>query len=96
MSEHTPLPWYTAEKARWQADVRFVRTSYDSSGVIGCCGDLDAEFIVRACNAHDELLAAGKAFVEDYLGYINSDDYDLPDPRALLAAIAKAEGKSDG
>jgi hypothetical protein len=51
--------------------------------------------IRRAVESHDELLAAGKAFVEDYLGYINSDDYDLPDPRALMDAIAKAEGESD-
>jgi hypothetical protein len=51
-----------------------------------------AEMIVRAVNSHAELLAAAEAFAADFDAYINSDDYDLPDPSALRAAIAKAKG----
>jgi hypothetical protein len=54
-----------------------------------------ADELAECRDVAKDLLSAGKAFVEDYLGYINSDDYDLPDPRALMDAIKKAEGKSD-
>lgn len=46
--KHTPGPWYVAEKARFQGDVRFVRTSTDSSGIIGVTNDHDAHFIAAA------------------------------------------------
>lgn len=62
------------------------------------CGwptDEDAAFIVRACNAHDDLLAACKALVDyrDRAGALGfqlekADDYI----NQLRAAIAAAEG----
>jgi hypothetical protein len=38
------------------------------------------------------LLKEAAAFVADFEAYINSDDYDLPDPSELLASIARATG----
>jgi hypothetical protein len=103
MSKHTKSPWRVAEKARWQADVRFVRTSDDGSGVIGCCGDDDAEFIVCACNAHDELLEACREAIRtieaDQERMVKAGVFEVEDGDCqaatliqLHAAIAKAEG----
>lgn len=58
---------------------------------------VDAEFIVRACNAHDDLLEAAKKAIKTMNFYMKSDldrrmvDCDTFDE--LSAAIAKAEGK---
>ena len=85
-AKHTPLPWKVdfADEPHWPIGYapgypvcRMVR------GPVGADGEdrANAAFIVRACNAHDDLLAAAKMAVKregDYLG-------------ALDAAIAKAE-----
>lgn len=78
------------EDATWPSRTEVIAEVCDGEPGIA---EADARFIVRACNSHDELLAACKAFVDDFIGYINSDDYDLPDPTALKAAIAKAEAE---
>lgn len=57
----------------------------------------NAEFIVRACNAHDDLLAALKAMLSEY-GDVGDESIlaeDEPNHPVILAhaAIAKAEGK---
>jgi hypothetical protein len=44
--------------------------------------------------AAPELLAEAELFVSDFVAYLEADDYDLPDPSALIAAIAKAKGPS--
>lgn len=46
----------------------------------------NAEFVVRACNAHDDLLAACEALM-------NSLPYDKPAVAQAKAAIAKARGE---
>lgn len=62
--------------------------------------EADAKFIARACNAHDDLLAACKASQNWMREYVTQHCVD--DPLAdgevslfnqLTAAIAKAEGK---
>jgi len=60
----------------------------------------DAEFIVRACNSFDDLLAAAKAFVswvDDCWDSWAINDRDTPkakaDYEAAKAAIARAEAK---
>jgi hypothetical protein len=47
----------------------------------------NAEFIVRACNAHDDLLAALERYMSKGLRGITIADYDI-----ARAAIAKAKG----
>lgn len=96
---HTPLPWMTrksyggdgciithADKAPNEAHI--TDTSNDEVFI----SKEDAEFIVRACNSHYELLAALKEAEADVLdngGY--KEDYE---PLVQLrAAIAKAEGE---
>ena len=38
------------------------------------------------------LLAEAESFLTDFEQYIDNDDYDLPDPSGLRAAIARAKG----
>ncbi len=67
----------------------------------------NAEFIVRACNAHYELIEAMRPFVTDWAdknGWTDTacrndrvvDWFGPSDFRRVTAAIAKAEGRSNG
>ena len=86
MSKHTPLPW--------QADGEVVYTTVGEDETVADCWEAsDAEFIVRACNAHDELLAACKA-MQIVLRSGPTTGKDLSYELGLArAAIAKAEGE---
>lgn len=76
------------------------------AAVYGCDADpesgrlvmrANAEFIVRACNSHDELLAALKGLHDDIAEYArinNLGGFDNHWMKAARAAIAKAEGHS--
>lgn len=74
----------------WSVSVRWSRNRADNPYA-------DAEefaaFIVAACNAHDELVAALKWFIDDIDGtYTVMIDFDANVARAR-AALAKAEGQ---
>lgn len=87
--QHTPTPW---------------EVSGEENGIITIRGDIergrlfavadtvkwtDAEFIVRAVNAHDDLVAAGEAALRLlYKEYANSVEASN-----LFKALNKAEGK---
>ncbi len=71
MSNHTPLPWETqmGEEAReinsspatgqsWKAIANVPANDLGSAEVTDDEATANAQFIVRACNAHYELLAA--------------------------------------
>jgi hypothetical protein len=49
----------------------------------------EAQFIVRACNCHDQLVAALKGFVE-YAEACDDDSVELDRARAALAAAEAA------
>ena len=57
-TEHAPLPWTST----WAGEV------LDAHGLFRIEADsvADAEFIVRACNSHDALVQALKAFLEKW------------------------------
>jgi hypothetical protein len=90
--KHTPLPW------RYQDDDTF--DLLDNKRIVGANlispalvfgglareSEANAEFIVRACNAHYEMLEALKS-VRRYLEQINVTSHQLN------VAIAKAEGR---
>lgn len=99
MSEkHTPGPW-TVRRSRGVMGVSVERWAIDGppQGLAGrwwvCTAESDeptdeanAEFIVRACNSHDDLLAALKELLED-------PDYQIAiggNPRAVDAMLARA------
>ena len=55
--------------------------------------DANAQFIVRACNAHEELLAACKWLsAQRAADHEQTEDEAVPDN--IRAAIAKAEGRA--
>ncbi len=107
--EHTPLPWILTWTDFERGGSRFnIDFSHDSAngdkatgniflgdGQRGSHGRANAEFIIRACNAHEEMLEALKDMTElvDCL-------YEVSPPHLIRArfakaraAIAKAEGR---
>lgn len=106
MSKHTPVPWRVS--GGFNMKVR----AGESTEIADCAGDdapktasecaANAAFIVRACNAHDDMLAACRSavvYLHEFLkGWAGKErreqaDHDLIDP--IRQAIAKATGASD-
>lgn len=84
---HTPTPW--------TVDGVWIESAGDTIAEVWV--DANAAFIVRACNSHDELLAALKAIVGlanetiDGAGIHYTFDLRSPLADAARAAIARAE-----
>lgn len=98
MSEHTPGPWRVRGRTKIRGTVLGMRykiadVCYPESG-----GEYErretkanAEFIVRACNAHEELVAAVDAAAR-YFEARNLGEPAHELQARLVAALAKAEG----
>ncbi len=118
-TKHTPGPWDVQNKgtlgcrsARHEVVAGINRDGSKNLPTIVRMPDLseasyaNAAFIVRACNAHDDLLAACKSLFSDVLAVVEAlSEIDGPccefptsNTRIVLAqtweAIAKAEGKT--
>lgn len=102
---HTPTPWKLENGHSIIADHPFkgapVATTYkladNGRAQQQIPQEANASFIVRACNAHDELLAAATSAL-NLMRMTYSHATDIPKAAdtvlpALEAAIAKAEGK---
>ncbi len=90
---HTPGEYYVAERAYWQGDVRFIRTSFDKSGVIGLTSDNDAPLFSAAPNLLEacELALENLKSICQALGeYTQPQDVEVWNK--LEAAIKKARG----
>lgn len=86
-TNHTPLPWTFQENRSGMISNDVI--GHDRNTVACYVGSKNAAFIVKACNAHYELLSAITFILSD----LNSKlDYEARE--ILLAAIAKAEGKN--
>lgn len=95
MSKHTPIPW--------SVDHNCTSFIIDADGVTVAQveDDADAEFIVRACNSHDDLLEALKELVklddEGEQAFVDMGiqrEPEHPSIRKARSAIAKATGAS--
>jgi hypothetical protein len=68
MTEHTPTPWGTDDPyivyAQVGDDIVCLAKTYDDLDTAYPVAVADAAFIVKACNAHDELVAAVKPFAK--------------------------------
>lgn len=96
--KHTPTPYFTDGKRIWKdcgayksaiADVHQSGTPEDAKSI----QESNAAFIVRACNAHDELVEALEKLMHhidnDFEGSgVNDEIYHV-----ALAALAKARGE---
>lgn len=98
--DHDPLPWTVDEIGGDRANL-YVLNACDLvvAKVVGWPeADMTrqpketAEFIVRACNSHDELVAACKALVEWATDFEADDERTTSVLNRAVAAIAKAEG----
>lgn len=89
---HTPTPWHWKRYKTSMGKMMATIGGSDRLGaMIACVKPENAEFIVRACNAHEELLAALEA-LEPFFSQVEAHGgrkaVQLADE-----AIAKAEGK---
>lgn len=88
MAEHTPTPWKASGNGihkgiRCVATTDYIDRRSGEEFKEACA---NAEFIVRACNAHDDLLAACEAICGVFEGQEDAPLYVLK----ARAAIAKA------
>jgi hypothetical protein len=97
MSKHTPTPWFA-----YQSLSENTWTVQYSGGWIARVldvephrhGQANAEFIVRACNSHEDLLEALK-LAHDHLAvtHIDIDGSKTKELLQIEAALDRAEGK---
>jgi len=90
--KHTATPWKIGKSYTTEIAIR----ECDTNDCVAVCCDLledemkaNAEFITRACNAHDELVEA----LKDVVHTLQIDGYSGYQIRRASKAIAKAEGK---
>ena len=94
MSEHTPTPWeWDKRPPEWLVGPNDEPVIIPDEETI--ITDADREFIVRAVNAHDDMLEALKSVVKgsfraDSTGYQHLELDVMP---VVKAAIAKAKGE---
>lgn len=84
---HTPTPWHVDEFGRLNTETLAAKYPSEHLGLIN--NPEDAEFIVRACNAHEDMLEALK-LVATGKPETELETYIIG---KVKAAIAKAEGK---
>jgi hypothetical protein len=107
ISQHTSTPWKTKRNNAINLDgvkYRIVWSKAENGSCLDIAyvvtlgpdeGNADAEFIVRAVNAHDSLLAVCKE-LEESAAYWSEYDTPLGIVDRLRAAIAKAEPAVEG
>ncbi len=96
-SEHTPTPWKFKQEMKTGMFLVIGPQNEDIAVVDEGFGGGDTQFIVRAVNAHDDLVAAAQnarnvlaALITGDLKGVKADSAAL---LALRSALAKAEGK---
>ena len=86
MSAHTPTPWFSDETLIFVPDLNNDLAGIDIAEAKRAA---DAAFIVRACNAHDDLVAALRRAVEAAEARMPCATF-LDDARAALAKAGAA------
>ena len=92
-TKHTDLPWELYDTAGHAAHGQTAIYSKANGKDIAIIyeGDINAEFIVRACNSYEDMLEAcrrhKKQIIENYGNAVWDANWDH-----MEAAIAKAEG----
>lgn len=92
-TKHTPGPWMVGDDARLPTGRTIRSTKRIYIADVEC--EANAAFIVRAVNAHADLVAACKGLIDDLADAINGD-YSESDFAELVSdakvALARAEG----
>jgi hypothetical protein len=95
----TPGPWRICDDADVvDARGRYVATAHDATSDVGTAVEYaNAEFIVRACNSHDALLAALEACQAELYRVTSERNASSPHSDMIVcdarAAIAQARGE---
>jgi hypothetical protein len=94
MNTHTPGPWH-AEACENNGTLVYHRVVAGDSLICGVYGsqEANAAFIIRACNAHEELLAACELFTKaahDARDALNGAGLACPSSIAFAAEQARA------
>lgn len=109
-TKHTPTPWQTNEGGDGGWFIWNSNGGISTKDLVATCvgrvnpdhrdpkvAAADAAFIVRACNAHDDLLTNLKGAIAAHDAWAASSDYDgSPEPDYVTAgrmAVANAEGR---
>lgn len=86
---HTPTPWHHTGKATLRgADGDYIATLENNGRRAG-----NAAFIVRAVNAHDELVAALKEAIGELNDYAEDRGGEIYNNPRFNAILLKAEGQ---
>ena len=83
MSKHTPTRWYKSGEAIFQVGTGAPITDELRPG--------DAAFIVRAVNAHDELMEVARIIIDSLSLYAPSAPSDLLEKARAALATAREE-----
>lgn len=93
--KHTPTPWHVVNGTQIRDELMPFDKDESCTALIATAGsEHDSEFIVRACNSHDQLVASLKEMTEEFEGAIpdhrNADMYEVYN-RAIAALAAAGE-----
>jgi len=97
--KHTPGPWRTSESPHRREWAHWLMAGDATIGAICELGnihpapgiaDANAEYIVRACNNHDDLLVELKTLLSEYIMALPENRRDTFIVERVSAAIAKA------
>lgn len=89
MGKHAPIPW-EIQKTKYEGEF-IINATEQIKSVASVGTQANAEFIVRACNSHYDLLEVCKE-VRKHLSGVLTDE-QAKTRRQLEQAIAKAERK---
>jgi hypothetical protein len=91
---HTPTPWTAFADGYRGHEIQSHQSGFKSVGYVS--GARDAEFIVKAANSHEQLVAACLTAVE-FINESNEREVTLEEAvdarNILLAALESAKGK---
>lgn len=95
--KHTPLPWKTLTMSNGSRNIIAGTSEFicqfshvDTIESIAEQAEVDAQFIIKAVNSHDELLGAAKSLVSVLRDY----GYNIPLIAECEKIISKAQGES--
>jgi len=96
--KHTATPWDMFEKTKPYQRYVITRNDAPLLSVEQFDGDnsqANAEYIIRACNSHEELLGAARAAIKVLTMDSDMEEDFAPEIKAIKQAITHAEANHD-